>query len=106
MAEEKKKLNVDEFIKQLTEKDMLIAGAMKEHPPEKNHNKQKGGVRDHKPGEGHGCTHCLKIRKYVQETSDFEKEHLGVTRMQPATVQNTVTMMRNIILMMKEGGEL
>jgi len=97
------KVKLDEFIKkdeELAKKaDELVNG----HP------KEVKGVRAHLPGQKefkNKCPHCMRMTKAMQELIDFEKENLGVTRIDSPSLTNTIKIMRQIVKRMRKDGEI
>jgi arginyl-tRNA--protein-N-Asp/Glu arginylyltransferase len=101
-------MKINEFLKKQDELWKNYDEARTSHPkPIKAKNARKGGTeRSHNIGSKPECKHCKAIIDSVSAINKYDKENLGMTRVEMMNTRNVVDFMRRVIKMMQEGGEL
>lgn len=96
-------MKISEFVEKLDDLDKRLQSVAQKHPD----TTKLHGVKTHQPGSAPDrCPHCKKMNMLMDQTIKFEQEHLGTSRLAANTFQKNVQLVRTIIKMMKEEGEL
>lgn len=103
-------MNINEFLEKQDELWSVYEKAKEAHPKpmkaKSSKNKGSRQAKSHEPGTKKDCEQCKSIHDAVVAINKHDEENLGMTRIEMTNTKNAVTFIRNVIKMMKEGGEL